>query len=351
MLSCQACWTGTTKPANQASRPPSVVPVLRRGARGESRRAACGVVVATASCKALKVAVTVVYVNWAGNSDWLQKPSRTTSYVTLTSSRCRWTSCSPCSVRSKTARSARGKRSSACRVHLSGMGRDGPRVQAHPGRGRGGSHPGHGPTPGASGHSGAGTALCPAVSDRWVREYLTALVTHYGQWIHPERRQVKGPSPNRAGCLCPGCSMRRWSSATGAGASSVSNTALSSARQRPSSRSWPRGWKINTAFAERLNLDFRQHVAAIGRRVNTLCKHEAGLRQQLTLFHAYHNVVLPHVSLRVPLPDLDAMPEIGAHQALAASDAGDGGRADGSRLESERGAHVSRPPVAPTHMG
>jgi hypothetical protein len=30
-----------------------------------------------------------------------------------------------------------------------------------------------------------------------------------------------------------------------------------------------RGWKINTSFVERLNLDFRQHVAAIGRRVNT----------------------------------------------------------------------------------
>jgi len=45
-----------------------------------------------------------------------------------------------------------------------------------------------------------------------------------------------------------------------------------------------RGWKINTAFVERLNLDFRQHSAAIGRRVNTLCKHEAGLRHQLTLF-------------------------------------------------------------------
>jgi hypothetical protein len=37
-----------------------------------------------------------------------------------------------------------------------------------------------------------------------------------------------------------------------------------------------RGWKINTSFVERLNLDVRQHVAAIGRRVNTLCKHEAG---------------------------------------------------------------------------
>jgi hypothetical protein len=48
-----------------------------------------------------------------------------------------------------------------------------------------------------------------------------------------------------------------------------------------------RGWTINTAFIERLNLDFRQHVAAIGRRVNTLCKHEAGLRQQLALFQVY----------------------------------------------------------------
>jgi hypothetical protein len=64
-----------------------------------------------------------------------------------------------------------------------------------------------------------------------------------------------------------------------------------------------RGWKINTAFAERLHLDFRQHVAAIGRRVTTVCKHEAGLRQQLTLFQAYHNFVLPHASLRLPLPE------------------------------------------------
>jgi hypothetical protein len=73
-----------------------------------------------------------------------------------------------------------------------------------------------------------------------------------------------------------------------------------------------RGWKINTAFAERLNLDFRQHVAALGRRVNTRCKHEAGRHQQLTLFHAYHNFVVPHTSLRVPLPELEPVPETGA---------------------------------------
>jgi hypothetical protein len=40
------------------------------------------------------------------------------------------------------------------------------------------------------------------------------------------------------------------------------------------------GWTINTAFVERLNLDLRQRVAAIGRRVNTLCQGEAGLREQ-----------------------------------------------------------------------
>ena len=62
------------------------------------------------------------------------------------------------------------------------------------------------------------------------------------------------------------------------------------------------GWTINTAFVERLNLDIRQRVAAIGRRVNTLCQGEAGLREQLALFQVYHNFVVPHASLRQPLP-------------------------------------------------
>ena len=56
---------------------------------------------------------------------------------------------------------------------------------------------------------------------------------------------------------------------------------------------------------ERLNLDIRQRVAAIGRRVNTLCQSEEGLRDQLVLFQTYHNFVVPHASLRQALP----MPE------------------------------------------
>jgi hypothetical protein len=53
------------------------------------------------------------------------------------------------------------------------------------------------------------------------------------------------------------------------------------------------GWTINTAFVKRLNLDIRQRVAAIGRRVNTLCQGEDGMLQQLAVFHAYHNWSCP----------------------------------------------------------
>ena len=62
------------------------------------------------------------------------------------------------------------------------------------------------------------------------------------------------------------------------------------------------GWQINTAFVERLNLSIRQHVAAIGRRVTTLCKGEDGLQQQLALYHVYYNFCLPNASVRLPLP-------------------------------------------------
>ena len=136
-----------------------------------------------------------------------------------------------------------------------------------------------------------------------LREYLTALVTHYGQWIHPKRRQAKGSQPKPRWMPLPGLLYaqvvkfyRRRRIVK------VTHRVVFGTRQAVVQVLAKRGWTISTAFVERLNLDFRQHVAAIGRRVNTLCKHEAGLRQQLAVFHTYHNFVLPHASLRVPLP-------------------------------------------------
>jgi hypothetical protein len=128
------------------------------------------------------------------------------------------------------------------------------------------------------------------------REYLTALVTHYGQRIQLERRQGKGPKPKPRWMPLP----QLLYAQVVFGAAETIESILAK-----------RGWKINTSFIERLNLDFRQHVAAIGRRVNTLCKHEAGLRQQVAIFHTYHNFVLPHASLRLPLLDLAAQAESG----------------------------------------
>jgi hypothetical protein len=73
------------------------------------------------------------------------------------------------------------------------------------------------------------------------------------------------------------------------------------------------GWQMQTAFIERVNLSIRQHVAAVGRRVSTLCKGEDGLHQQLVLYHVYYNFCLPHASLRHPL--LQAEPTHGTGSA------------------------------------
>jgi IS1 family transposase/transposase-like protein len=145
------------------------------------------------------------------------------------------------------------------------------------------------------------------------REYVPALVTPYGRWIQPERRQAKGLSPKPHWMPLPQLlyaqvvkSYRRRR------LTAVTHRVVFGARETIESILAKRGWKINTALIERLNLEFRQHVAAIGRRVNTLCKHEAGLRQQLALFHISHNFVLPHTSLRLPLPEGEMISETGS---------------------------------------
>src|SRR5215813_7573706 len=135
------------------------------------------------------------------------------------------------------------------------------------------------------------------------REDMTALLTHYGYWVQPPRRQVTGPTPKP-----------RWMPAPGLLYAQVVKTV----RRRRLVRVRHRvvfgtlaaieqvlaayGWHINTAFIERVNLTIRQHGAAVGRRVMTLCKGEEGLHQQLALYHVYYNFCLPHASLRLPLP-------------------------------------------------
>lgn len=132
-----------------------------------------------------------------------------------------------------------------------------------------------------------------------LKDYATALLTHCGHWVQPERRQDKGPMPKPRWMPLPALlyaqvvkSYRRRR-IVGVKHRVVFGTQLAIEQVLAAC-----GWTMNTAFIERLNLDLRQCVAAIGRRVNTLCQGEAGLRDQLALFQVYHNFVLPHASLR-----------------------------------------------------
>jgi IS1 family transposase len=134
------------------------------------------------------------------------------------------------------------------------------------------------------------------------REYLTALLTHYGQWVQPPRRQVPGPAPKPRWMPLPQLlyaqvvkTIRRRRLVR------VSHRVVFGTLEAINAVLAPYGWHINTAFVERINLSIRQHVAAVGRRVSTLCKSEDGLRQQLALYQTYHNFCLPHTSLRIPL--------------------------------------------------
>jgi IS1 family transposase len=135
------------------------------------------------------------------------------------------------------------------------------------------------------------------------REYLTAVLTHYGQWVQPPRHQATGPWPKPRWMPRPHLLYaqvvkitRRWRLVE------VKHRVVFGTQAPVDRVLVAYGWQINTAFIERLNLSLRQHVAAIGRRTSTLCKGEDGLRQQLAVHHAYDNFCLPHASLRQALP-------------------------------------------------
>jgi IS1 family transposase/transposase-like protein len=135
------------------------------------------------------------------------------------------------------------------------------------------------------------------------KEYATALLAHFGRWVRSPRRQATGPAPKPRWMPRPELlyaqvvKSYRCRRVVHVRHRVVFGTVAGVNRVLAAS-----GWQINTAFIERVNLTIRQHVAAVGRRVITLCKGETGIRQQLTLYHIYYHFCLPHTSLRLALP-------------------------------------------------
>jgi hypothetical protein len=136
-----------------------------------------------------------------------------------------------------------------------------------------------------------------------LKDDATALLTHFGHWMPPEQRHDTGPSPKPRWMPLPELRYAQVVKAyrrrriVGGTHRVVFGTRLAIAQLLAAC-----GWTMNTAFIDRLNLDIRQRVAAIGRRVNTLCQGEAGLREQGALFQGYPNFVVPHASVRQGLP-------------------------------------------------
>jgi IS1 family transposase len=134
------------------------------------------------------------------------------------------------------------------------------------------------------------------------RDYTMAFLAHFGFWHQPERKRAQGPAPKPRWLPLPELlyaqvvkSYRRRRLVD------VKHRVVFGTLEAIAQVLAACGWKINTAFVERLNLDIRQRVAAVGRRVNTLCQGEDGMQHQLALFHTYYNFVLPHSSLRQAL--------------------------------------------------
>ena len=112
----------------------------------------------------------------------------------------------------------------------------------------------------------------PAWLSDGFKGYLSAILSHFGLWMHRARRHDKGPWPQPRWMPLPGLlyaqvvkqyrrkRVVRVKHRVVFGTMGAIEQVLAVC-----------GWKINTACVERLNLDIRQRVAAIGRRVNTLC--------------------------------------------------------------------------------
>jgi IS1 family transposase len=184
------------------------------------------------------------------------------------------------------------------------------------------------------------------------KEYTTALLTHYGQWVQPARRQATGPAPKPRWRPLPQLlyaqvvkTVRRRRLVR------VQHRVVFGTLEAVNAVLAPLGCQINTAFIERLNLSMRQHVAAVGQRVSTLCK--GGGRP------AAATGAVPRLS-----PLLPAACELagasgcastdqrhGLRHAVATADTGHGRGADRSRLDAARGAPVSRAAMAPASGG
>jgi IS1 family transposase len=131
--------------------------------------------------------------------------------------------------------------------------------------------------------------------------YKTAILTHFGQWVQPASASAETPLKPRWFPL-PGLLYAQViKQVRGRRLVRVKQRVIFGGREQLKAKLEQWGWKINTAFVERLNLTIRHHIAALGRRVLRRAQAPLGLEQQASLFLVYYNFCMGHASLRLAL--------------------------------------------------
>ena len=149
------------------------------------------------------------------------------------------------------------------------------------------------------------TETIPFFTSDQLPDYPTALLKTYGQWYQPRRQGNRGrhPKPRRVPVpelLYAQVVKQRKRGCVVAVSSHVvfGDPQVVAARLAAS----PVSHTVNTSFVERDNLAQRQHNRRLTRRTNGFSKELTWLERQLWLSLAYYHLVLPHHSLRQPLP-------------------------------------------------
>ena len=141
-------------------------------------------------------------------------------------------------------------------------------------------------------------------SDQWPA-YTQALLNVYGEWYCPARRGTGGPHPQprrrpRADLRYAQVIKQR----TGGRITAVYTDVVFGDRVAVAARlaQSPVSQTINTRFIERDTLTQRQQNRRLTRRTNGFSKDLSWFEKQLWLSLTYYHWVLPHDSLRHPLP-------------------------------------------------
>jgi len=134
--------------------------------------------------------------------------------------------------------------------------------------------------------------------------YAMALLTHFGHWVEVPRRSNRGPHPKPRWEPLPQLNYAQVVKRRVQGrVVEVTQRIVFGSAEAVAAALSKVGHQINTAFIERVNLTLRAHIPALARKVLSFAKTPVGLAQQVSLSRTYYNFCLPHLSLRILLPE------------------------------------------------